>query len=81
MVKTRAEVPAGLYDALADLAGQIESGPNEARLETVVDGQTNRVLIELAEYLGGGNGKRSAAARVLLREGAKSLLAQWRAKA
>jgi len=72
------KVPAELRSALADLAAQVDAGPNEARLETVVDANTNRVLIHLAEYLGGGNGKRSAAARLLLRMGAAALLAEWR---
>lgn len=69
-----------LLAALAALAGQEFPGANAARLETMIDLETNNVLIELAEVLArnGGNPrvKRSAAARHLLRKGAEAMLAE-----
>jgi len=70
-----------LRRALEALAGQLAPGPNEARLETVVDAATNEALLALAEDLGGGNGKRSAAARLLLQKGAQTMLAESRTAA
>jgi hypothetical protein len=62
-----------LLSALRALANQITAGPNEARLEAVIDRETNAVLIALAEELGGGQ-RRSAAARLLLKRGAQAML-------
>jgi len=68
-----------LLSALRKLAEQAYPGPNSARLEAMVDAQTNDVLQALAAELAGRDGnprtKRSAAARELLKRGAAAMLA------
>ena len=68
-----------LKAALRALAGQLTPGPNEARLEAVIDRETNAVLIELAAELARGTKRnpgtlRSTAVRVLLKRGAQAML-------
>jgi len=68
-----------LLTALRALVGQIAAGPMEARLEAVIDRETNEVLAALAEELSRGTKRsprsmRSAAARALLKRGAQGML-------
>lgn len=58
--------------ALRALADKPVPGPLNARLEAAIDADTDEVLRALGEEMGG----RSKAARYLLREGARAVLAE-----
>lgn len=62
-----------LLNALRALAGQIAAGPLVARLECVIDAETNAAVSAVADELGGRN-KRSAAVRTLIKRGAQGML-------
>lgn len=77
---------AKLRRALEALVRSSGEGPKVARLEAVIDAETNAVLLAKAEDMARGGERsartlRSAAVRELLRKGAAAELAEERANA
>lgn len=68
---------AELRAALRALAQSTGQGPKTARVEAVVDAETDAVLVALAAEIGERNA-RSAAIRTLLRKGAEAMLVKGR---